>query len=713
MDHGFPARRLRGSHVALRLLVGTSAAALLLLSLPSSVAAAPTPSVTVTDVTVAESTGSAVNASFTIQVAPHPKGCCPLQVSWTTAPGTATAPSDFTASSGTVSLSKSVFSRVVSIPVIGDQTDEPNETFVVNLTTLVGAPGRIGDGQGVATITDDDQPPSLSVSDATVSEGNAGTTTATFTAALSVASGKAVTFDWTTTPGSASVGVDHIAASGSRTIAAGLPSVSIAVTVNGDLVDEPDETFGVSLSNPGNASVADGSAVATIVDDDPAPLLSIGDVSVTEGNVGTTIASFEVTLSAASGKTVTVDWATADDGATQPTDYLAASGMLTFLPGDTSESVAVTVNGDPVAELDDAFLVTLSAPSNATLADAQAIGTIVDDELLPVVDIDEPTIAEGQTGTGSIDFSVTLSHQSDSVVTVDWTTVAGTAEDGTDFARASGTVTFAPLDTAETVSIVVSGDGTFENDETFAVDLSNANGAPIGDPQGIATIANDDAAPSLSISDASLAEGNAGQSTLTFAVTLAGATDVDAAVDFATADLTATSGPDYLAAAGTVAIPAGSGGATIDVVVQSDLTYENDETLSVTLSDPVAATIADGVATGTIRNDDRARTSVTLRVTRKPRNVLATGILEPAKANLRVTATLLRSNHGRFAKVAAKTVRVRYLRDRDGDGKTDGSYTASFLRPRPKGTYKIVVRFKGTSTFKPSSRTRLFTLNAT
>ena len=87
-------------------------------------------------------------------------------------------------------MAKSATSKVVSVPIAGDAIDEPSETFVVNLTNLVGSPGQIGDSQGVATITDDDSAPTLSVNDVTVTEGNAGTTTATFTVSLSAASGK-------------------------------------------------------------------------------------------------------------------------------------------------------------------------------------------------------------------------------------------------------------------------------------------------------------------------------------------------------------------------------------------------------------------------------------------------------------------------------------------------------------------------------------------
>jgi hypothetical protein len=123
--------------------------------------------------------------------------------------------------------------------------------------------------------------------------------------------------------------------------------------------------------------------------------------------------------------------------------------------------------------------------------------------------------------------------------------------------------------------------------------------------------------------------------------------------------------------------------------------------------------LADGAAVGTIRNDDRAPTTVTVRVVRAPTKLVTTGILEHAQTGLRITATLFRKANGRFVKITAKTVLVRDVRDRDGDGKPDGAYTATFLRPKPKGTYKVVVRFKGTAAYKPCTRSKVFTLPAT
>jgi hypothetical protein len=664
------------------------------------------PTLSVNDVSVTEGNVGTTTATFTVSLSAASGNV--VTFNWATAPGTATAGADYATASGSRTIAAGATSTTIAITVNGDVLDEVNETFTLALSNPAGA--TIADGSGTGTITDDDPAPSLSIGDVSLAEGNTGTTTATFTVSLSAASGKTVTFDWATAAGTATAGADYVTASGSRTIAAGATSTTIAITVNGDTVDEADETFTLALSNPANAAIADGSAVGTITDDDAPPTLSVNDVSVTEGNVGTTTATFTVSLSAASGKTVTVGWATVDVDAVQPVDYIPGSGALTFVPGDTSETIAVSVNGDLVAELDEIFDVTLTAPSNATLADATGVGTIVDDELLPVIDIDEPTAPEG---SGSIVFTVSLSHQSASPVTVDWTTAAGTATNGTDYFDTNGTVLFAPLDTSETVEITVNDDGTFENDETMAVNLSNASGAPIGDAQGIGTIANDDGAPGLSVGDVSVAEGNTGQKMLTFSVSLTGDTDIDATFDFATAGLTAAQGTDYADAAGTLTIAAGETDATIDVVVNGDVTYEGDETLSVTLSDPASAILVDGAAVGTIRNDDKAPTTVTVRVRRAPTKVLATGILEHAQAGLRVKATLFRKANGRFVKVTQKTARVRDVRDRDGDGKPDGAYTAKFLRPKSKGTYKVVIQFAGTAAYKPCTRSKVFRLPPT
>src|SRR5207248_138551 len=134
--------------------------------------------------------------------------------------------------------------------------------------------------------------------------------------------------------------------------------------------------FFVNLSGATNATISDSQGVGTITNDDPFASIAINDVSVAEGNSGTTNAVFTVSLSQSTTATVTVHYATADGTATQPSDYAAASGDLTFAPGDTAKTVVVSVNGDTTPEADETFLVNLSAATNATIGDGQGLGTI-------------------------------------------------------------------------------------------------------------------------------------------------------------------------------------------------------------------------------------------------------------------------------------------------------------------------------------------------
>jgi large repetitive protein len=664
------------------------------------------PTLSVNDVTVTEGNAGTVTATFTLSLSTASGRS--VSTSWATNAGTATAGADYVAASGSRTFAPGETSKTVVVTVKGDALDETDETFTVTLSAPANA--TIADGSGLGTISDDDAPPSVSTTDVTVVEGDAGTTTATFTLMLSAPSGRSVGVDWTTGAGTATAGSDYETDGGTQTFAPGETAKTVDATVDGDTLDEDDETFTVTLSSPTNVTIADGSGLGTITDDDASPELSIDDASVTEGNVGTTTLDFTVTLSAASGKSVTVHWATADDDAVSPSDYVAASGDLTYTAGQTSKTVSVTVKGDPVAELDEPFLVGLSAPVNASILDGQALGTIVDDELQPVIDLDRPSVSEGDAGTTSLTFDVTLSHPSATSVTVDWTTSPGSATAGLDYVSGSGTVSFAPLDTAETVVVAVNGEATFERDETVVVELSDPVNAPIGHPSRPGTIVNDDAPPVLSIADASVTEGNAGTKDLAFTVTLAGPTAVAASVDFASSDGTATAGADYGAVSGTLDIPAGGTSALVHVTVNGDRSFEPDETLSLTLSSPTDASIDDGAATGTVGDDDPAPTTITLLTVRKPKTIVAKGVLEPAVSGEKVTVTLLNKRGARFVKVLARTVTVKDVRDRDGDGKPDASYLVSLPRPIPAGTYKVVARFAGTSAYGPCLRARVIKL---
>jgi hypothetical protein len=288
------------------------------------------------------------------------------------------------------------------VAVNGDLLNELNETFSLNLSNPLNA--TLADAQGTATIQNDDAVPGLSINDVSVIEGNSGTANATFTVTLSAASGLPVSVNYVTANGTAAAGVDYNATSGTVSIPPGSTTATIIVGVNGDLLNEAHETYFINLSNPSNATIADGQGVGTITNDDGAPEILIHDMSGNEGNSGTTPLSFMVSLSSVSGQNVTVQYATEDGTATvADNDYVATSGTLTIPPGQASGSIPVQVNGDTKLEGNETFIVHLTSPVNATIANALGSGTIVND--------DPKTIAI-QPGWNMISDPVSVVHDS-------------------------------------------------------------------------------------------------------------------------------------------------------------------------------------------------------------------------------------------------------------------------------------------------------------
>jgi chitinase len=243
--------------------------------------------------------------------------------------------------------------------------------------------------------------PSLSINDVSVTEGDATNVSATFKVSLSAASTKPVTVAYATRNVTATAGTDYNAAQGFLSFAPGETSKSVTIAVKGGTTAEPTETYQVVLSTPTNATIGKGAGTGTILDNDTPPGLSIGNVSVTEGDSANVNATFHVTLSSAWTKTVSVSYATKNVNATAPADYVAASGTLTFAPGETSKTVTIAVKGDLLAESTESFQVVLSSPVNATLTRSIGTGTILDNDDLPTLSITDATALEGDSQTSS------------------------------------------------------------------------------------------------------------------------------------------------------------------------------------------------------------------------------------------------------------------------------------------------------------------------
>jgi hypothetical protein len=557
------------------------------------------PTLSVSDVTVGEVNTGTTDAVFTVSLARA--SSLPISVGYSTADGSATAPADYAAASGPLSFEPGSTTKTVTVLVAGDTLNEAGETFTLNLVGPSNA--TILDGSGTATITNDDPLPALSIGDTTVVEGNTGTTNSVFTVTLAAPSGRVVTVDYATVPGTATAPADYTASSGTVTFAAGDVTETVTVPVKGDVLDEVNESYTVNLTNAPNALITDGFGLGTITDDDALPALAVSDATVVEGNTATTSATFTVTLNAPSGQAVSVHYATAHATATAG-DYQPAVGTLNFTAGDTAETVPVFVNGDTTDEANETFKLELSTPVNATVADAQGIGTITDDDGLPSVSVTDVTVTEGQSGGVNANFTVTLSNPSGQTATVDYATVADTASAGADYTHINGTVSFAPGDVTEQVTVRVTSDTLDEINETYTLALSTAVNAVLTDTAGLGTIVDDDDPPAVSVADVTVDEGNSGTASANFAVTLSRPSGRLIEVNYSTADGNATASEDYTAASGTVTFAPGEASKTVPVAVKGDVRDELNETFAVNLGTPTNATIAREAATATITDDD-------------------------------------------------------------------------------------------------------------
>ncbi len=321
------------------------------------------PSVAINDVTITEGNSGTKDTTFTITLSAVSGQT--VTVNAIPSNGSARSPFDYVAGGTRLIFAPGETVKTFSVPVKGDTLDEPDENFFVILSSPVNC--SVGRGRGVGTIVDNDAGPTISIDDVRIGEGNVGQRVASFRLKLSSPAGQVVRVNYSTDGGTATPGNDYIAVTNTQiAFTTGNLYAYARVLINGDVLNEPDETFNVNLSAPINATIAgappgSNQALGTILNDDSAPSLAINDVQITEGNSGTKNLTFIVTLSKASGQVVTVKYATTDGVARSISDYTAKTGTLTFAAGQTSKTISIAVKGDTVVEGDETFFVLLSA----------------------------------------------------------------------------------------------------------------------------------------------------------------------------------------------------------------------------------------------------------------------------------------------------------------------------------------------------------------
>lgn len=455
----------------------------------------PVPTITVLDPLPVVEGNSITNASFEVRLSLV--STQQVSVAYFAANGKAKRGEDFVNASGVLVFPSGVTNAFINVPIIGDLIDEPTEGF--SLVLFSPTNGVIGRSQAFATILDDDpQAAKISITDGTVTEGDAGTSDFAFNIKLSEPSGHVVTFNYGTAPGTASVGLDYLPKSGTLAFEPGETNKTFVVKIVGDTIHEDAETFFLNLSAATFAVIDDNQGKATINDNDPLPTLSVADTVAPEGDSGIASMVFTVRLSNPSSVPVTVEYATADGTATlADSDYNSASGTLTFAPGQLERQITVELNGELVQEPNETLVLNLSAPVGAGAGDMQATGTILNDDG-PHLSVSGVSVREGAMGTSTnAVFKVNLIKPDANTVTVEYEILAGSATQSVDYQPITGVLSFPEGTITRDITVVVNGDDLSETNETFTVRLFNAafGTIAVGEAQGV--IVDDDTIANL------------------------------------------------------------------------------------------------------------------------------------------------------------------------------------------------------------------------
>lgn len=544
-------------------------------------------------------------------------------------------------------------SIVVPVIVYQDDVFENDETFTFIIESVTGGPAGVDfSDTGLGTILNDDLAPTIRITPNAVNQSEAITPYG-FTVTRTGRSQLPVTFNFATASGTATggaactAGVDFISQSGTRTIpgspdsAASTTATSVInVVICNDTIDEPNEAFTVSISNIANATLlvaADATATGVILDDDAGPIVTVSDVTMAEGNVGTTPFVFTITLSGnPTTQPVVVTYSTVDGTATvADNDYQPIiAGTQTFAPGETSKTVTVLVNGDLNFETDERFTLQVTSATNASLdpllgAKAIGLGTILNDDGPATFAIDNVTQNEGNDPANPVLFRFRVTRTGSSAITqsITFTTQNGTATGGAacanpgtgaiDFIPQTGTLVFVPGGANfQDILVPVCGDLVFENNETFTVTIASTTPGevPTAGSVGTGTIVNDDAL-SFRVDNVTGQEGNAGTTNFVFRISKDGTTSLSSSVSFVIENGTATGGAacgpgvDFISTpspASPVVFAAGTTFVNVTIQVCGDLLFEGDETFFLRLTGATNGTISttNGTGIGTIVNDD-------------------------------------------------------------------------------------------------------------
>ena len=540
---------------------------------------------------VAENAGS---LSFVVELeTPNPTQV--TRVRYETMDGTAVASLDYRERSGMLMFEMGETTKTVDVEILNDPFNEPEESFTLVLTDPENAELAIDRATGV--ILDDDAPPNVNLESVTqeVSEGDGIKNFKVTLNGADVPETVVVTFS--ITQGTALPGQDYrVQTLGPLRFPPGTREQSIDVQIVDDKIQEPNETFTITLISVEHADLGVSTSTVTIVDDDEA-FLSINDVRAKESS-GEAI--FTVSLSNASSTKITVNYSTEDGTALVGQDYTSVEGMLSFSENDANLTRTIRVplvdNNDD--EPDETFVVRLSGVVGAMIDDDEGIGTIEDDEPPVVVSIYDGRARED---AGSLAMAARLSRaSSQKTVTVRFSSSDKTATSSADYTATTGLLIFERGSTEGKVLVEVIDDQLVEGDETFEVMLSNPRNAVIGQALATGTIVENEGTPQLLIPNISVPE-SAGVAV--FAMTLSMPSTAPVIVSYETEDGSAEAGADYVRTAGTLTFTPGEVEKEVRVELLQDGRDWRAETFSLILGPVLNAELSSTRVEATIAEE--------------------------------------------------------------------------------------------------------------
>ena len=500
-----------------------------------------------------------------------------------TVSGTATEGTDFAALSGTLSIGKNATSNI-TISALQDSFIEGYETVIITLDPDP-AYSLALDSSATMNLQDDDAP-QVNVSTTSDFFSETDGSLAKFFVSRTGATTGALTVNYSLS-GTATAGSDYTTPSGSVVIPSGSAGAYVDISMLADTLAEGTETIVLSVTSGSEYGIGYGSAIRYIPDAQAASVATQVRFSAATSSVveSAGAVNISVSLSAAAASDVTVEYfingGTALGGGI---DYQFSLGMLTFLPGETSKNISVTIVDDALAESNETIVIALANPYNSRFGTSSHTLTITDNDALPSATIG----FAGASGSGlesqsSAPLAVSLSRALTSPVTVNYAVTGGTATGGADYSISSGTLTFAAGETVKVIPNAIIDDTVVEPSETMILTLSN--------PVGVALNANiiftytivDNDASTVTIlaTDADAAEP--GTDTGLFTLLRTGSTTAALTVNFNVSG-TATSGADYANLPSMVVIPSGASSATVSLTPLDDNLIERTETVSLALT---------------------------------------------------------------------------------------------------------------------------------